>query len=267
MYLSYYGLEFNPFDKDIDVKYNFNTKDLEILNNRLNFIKEHKGMALITGNPGLGKTFAIRNFITNLNPNLYKAIYICMSTLTVHEFYKQLCYELDIEPSHKKIDMFKNIQERITNLVKDKKINVIIVIDEAQYLNTNILNDLKLLFNFEMDSKNYASVILVGQPILNNILNRNVFEALHQRITISYNLSGISKEELFEYIKTRIDIAHGNRGMFSDQAIETIHSACNGSIRVANNIITKCLVIGNSKNSQIIDSDIVLAACNDISLG
>lgn len=267
MYLTYYGLEFNPFDKEIDIKYTFNTKDLEILNNRLDFIKNHKSMALITGNPGLGKTFAIRNFLTKLNKNLYKTIYICMSTLTVHEFYKQLCYELDIEPSHKKIDMFRDIQERIINFAKNKKMDVVIVIDEAQYLSTNILNDLKLLFNFEMDSKNYASVILVGQPVLNSILNRNIFEPLKQRITVSYNLNGISKQELYEYIKNRIELAHGNKGMFNDQAIEAIHSACNGSIRVANNIITKCMIIGHSKSLEIINSDLVLEACNDISLG
>lgn len=267
MYLSYYGLEFNPFDKDIDIKYSFETDDFKILNNRLDFIKENKGIALITGNPGLGKTFAIRNFISKLNPNLYKSIYICMSTLTVHEFYKQLCYELDIEPSHKKIDMFKSIQDRIISLVKDKKINVVIVLDEAQYLRTEILNDLKLLFNFECDSKNYVSLILVGLPVLNNLLNRNIFEALRQRIIVSYNMGGISKEELINYINSRLQIAHGNINIFNNQTFETIYSACNGSLRIANNIITKCLIIGKSKNSEIIDSNIVLEACNELSLG
>lgn len=267
MYLSYYGLEFNPFDKEIDVKYSYETDDFKILNNRLDFIKEHRGIALITGNPGLGKTFTIRNFVSKLNPNLYKSIYICMSTLTVHEFYKELCYELDIEPPFKKIDMFKSIQERIITLVKDRKVNVIIVIDEAQYLRPSILNDLKLLFNFELDSKNYASLILVGQPILNSILNRNTFEALRQRITISYNMTGISKEELINYINTRIEIAHGNIGIFNEQALETIYSACNGSIRVANNIITKSLLIGKSKSKQIIDSDVILEASNELALG
>ena len=95
-----------------------------------------------------------------------------MSTITTYEFYRQLCFELGIEPPFKKVDMFREIQERILNLSKDKKINVIIVLDEAQYLKTGILNDLKILLNFDMDSKNYISLILVGQPSLNNILRR-----------------------------------------------------------------------------------------------
>lgn len=267
MYLSYYGLEFNPFDKEVDIKYSFETNDLKILNNRLEFIKDHRGIGLITGNPGLGKTYSIRKFVNSLNTNLYKVIYICMSTLTVYEFYKQLCYELDIEPPFKKIDMFKTIQERIVNLVKDRKINVIIIIDEAQYLRTPILNDLKILLNFELDSKNYASLILVGQPVLNSILSRNTYEALNQRITVSYNMNGISKEELINYINSRISIAHGNSGIFNDQALETIYSACNGSIRIANNLLTKSLIIGKIKEKSIIDSDVVLEASNELTLG
>ena len=267
MYLSYYGLEFNPFNKDIETKYAFETEDFKILKNRLNFVRENKTMALITGNPGVGKTFAIRSFLNELNRNLYKVIYICMSTVTTYEFYKQLCYELGIEPLFKKIDMFREIQKQIMTLSKDKNINVIIVLDEAQYLKPTILNDLKLLLNFDLDSKNYASLILMGQPILNNMLKRNIFEALCQRITISYNMVGINKGELKEYIDSRIKYAHGNNGIFNEQAIETIYNACGGSLRLVNNIIDKCFIIGHSKNTQTIDSNIVLEATNDLALG
>ena len=240
MYLSYYGLE---------------------------FVKENKTMALITGNPGMGKTFVIRNFLNELNSNLYKIVYICMSTITTYEFYKQLCYELGIEPPFKKVDMFREIQDRIINLSKDKKINVIIVLDEAQYLKPSILNDLKLLFNFDIDSKNYASLILVGQPVLNSILKRNIYDALSQRITVSYNMCGINKIELNDYIDSRIRLAHGNNGIFNEQAIEAIFNACNGSIRVVNNIITKSLIIGKSKQLQTIDSNLILEAVNELALG
>ena len=267
MYLSYYGLEFNPFDKDIETKYAFETDDFKILKNRLEFVKENKTMALITGNPGMGKTFVIRNFLNELNSNLYKIVYICMSTITTYEFYKQLCYELGIEPPFKKVDMSREIQDRIINLSKDKKINVIIVLDEAQYLKPSILNDLKLLFNFDIDSKNYASLILVGQPVLNSILKRNIYDALSQRITVSYNMCGINKIELNDYIDSRIRLAHGNNGIFNEQAIEAIFNACNGSIRIVNNIITKSLIIGKSKQLQTIDSNLILEAVNELALG
>lgn len=267
MYLSYYGLEFNPFDKNIETKDSFASEDLKILENRLNFVKENKTIALITGSPGMGKTFAIRKFLDGLNRNLYKVIYICMSTITTMEFYRQLCYELGIEPPFKKIDMFREIQSRIISLSKDKNINIIIVLDEAQYLKPTILNDLKMLLNFDLDSKNYVSLILVGQPVLNSILKRNIFDALSQRITVSYNMIGINKEELHNYIDSRVKLARGNSGIFDEQAIETISNASGGSIRQVNNIITKCLILGKSKERQTIDSNIVLEAINDLMFG
>ena len=198
MYLSFYGLEFNPFDKGIASKDAYVGTDLQILDNRLDFLKEHPGIALFTGLPGMGKTLGIRKFMSSLNPNIYKFIYISMSSITVLDFYKQLAYHLGIVPAFRKIDIFKQIQETIIDFVKNKKIKIMICIDEAQYLKTDILNDLKILTNFEMDSKNYLTLILVGQPILNDILNRNVHEALRQRITISYNFLGITKECPFE---------------------------------------------------------------------
>lgn len=267
MYLSYYGMEFNPFVKGIDTKYAYETEDLKIIRNRLNYIKENPGLALFTGNAGLGKTFAIRDFLTKLNPNLYKTIYVSLSNITVLEFYKEIAYELGIEPMHKKIDIFRQIQETIINIVKNKKQQIIICIDEAQYLKTGILNDLKILMNFEMDSKNYFSLILVGHPILNDILNKNVHEAIRQRITISYNLSGISKDELENYINSRMKLVHANDGIFNSQIIEAIYNSCNGSLRVVNNIITKALIISCNKQEQIISTDTIMEALNELSLG
>jgi len=267
LYLSYYGMEFNPFSKEIETKYSFETQDLKIMRNRLNYIKDNPGLALFTGNAGLGKTYAIREFLNNLNPNLYKTIYVSMSSITVLEFYKQIAYELGIEPMHKKIDVFRQIQETIVNIVKNKKQQIIICIDEAQYLKTSILNDLKILMNFEMDSKNYFSLILIGQPFLNDLLNRNVHEAIRQRITISYNLIGISKEELENYINSRINIVHGESGIFNSQIIEAIFNGCNNSIRVANNIITKALIISYGKQEKNISTDTIMEALNELTLG
>ena len=267
MYLSYYGLEFNPFAKEIDTKYKFETEDFKMMKNRLNYIKDNQGIALFTGASGLGKTFNIREFMTSLNPNLYKCIYVSMSSLTVIEFYRQLAYELDLEPAFKKIDIFRQIQETIINYVKNKKINIIICLDEAQYLKTEILNDLKMLMNFEIDSKNYFTLILVGQPILNNVLNRSVHEAIRQRITVSYNLAGITKFELENYIKNRIEIAHGNSGIFNEQTIEAIYNSCNGSLRVVNNIITKAFIIGANMQKNVIDTEIIMEAVNELALG
>ena len=267
MHLSYYNMEFNPFSKEIETKNKYETEDFKLMKNRLEYIKENPGIALFTGNAGLGKTFTIREFLNSLNPNLYKTIYVTMSSVTVLEFYKEIAYSLGIEPAFKKIDLFRQIQETIIDYVKNKKIKVIICIDEAQYLKTNIINDLKMLMNFDMDSKNYFTLILIGQPILNSILNRTLHEALRQRITVSYNMLGLTKEEVYNYINSRCKLAHSNEGIFNEQSKEAIFNSCNGSIRIVNNIVEKALIIGYKKQTNTIDSETIMEAVNELALG
>lgn len=266
MYMTYFGMKKNPFKKDIDLKDTYEFNDFKEVQGRLNYLLNTKGIGIITGTSGKGKTYSIRYFTEHLNKNLYKVAYLQLSTLTVMDFYKGLCKELGIEPSNKKIDMFKQIQDRIRNLAVDRKIIPVIVCDEAQYLRTDILNDLKMLLNFNMDSKDYAVLILVGQPILNSILEKSVHEALKQRIMINYNFIGLDYDEVKNYILNRCEIAGISNAIFDDSAIKALANGCNGSTRVLNNLIDKCLFACCKKSENIITSETVMYAENDINL-
>lgn len=269
MYKSYWAMEFNPFvtsNKNTSNATCFNSIDFKNAIARLDHLKNIKGIGLFTGFSGAGKTFTLRYFANNLNTSLYKLVYIPLSTITVLEFYKALAYGLDLEPPNKKIDIFRDIQQRIISLAKDKKITPIIMIDESQYLKTDILNDLKLLLNFDMDSKNYAVLILAGQPVLNSTLSKQIHEALKQRIVINYSFEGISKDEVKEYIDSRLKLCGVHSEIFNTNAIEAIYGCCNGSIRKINSIIDKCLLVGYMKKATTIDTDIVMNAQNEVEL-
>ncbi len=266
MYESYFGMKLNPFKKDIDIKNTYEFNDFKEAQNRLKYLLNNKGIGLFTGTSGKGKTFAIKYFVKNLNPNLYKIVYLSLSTITVMDFYRSFCLGLGIEPAFKKIDMFHQIQERLQILVKDRKITPIIICDEAQYLKTGILNDLKMLLNFEMDSKDYAVLILVGQPTLNDTLSRTVHEALSQRIIVNYMFIGIEYEEVKKYIIDRCNKAEIPNEIFDENAIKALASNCNGSTRYLNNLIDKSLMICCNQEAQVINTDIVMLAANDLSL-
>lgn len=266
MYTAFYGMEFNPFSKDIDTKHTFESNDFKQATARLNYLKDVKGFALFTGLPGTGKSLTLKNFSSSLNPNLYRVMYIPLSTLTVMDFYRALAYELGLEPSHKKITMFKQIQERIYSLHESKNIVPIILLDEVQYLKNSILDDLKLIFNFNLDSKNYAILILAGQPILNTILQRQAHEALKQRIVINYTFSGLNKNEVSEYINSRFKICGVSSPIFTDAALELIATTCGGCTRKINLLVEKSLILGYQKKLQSINEEIVYAAQNDIEL-
>ena len=137
---------------------------------------------------------------------------------------------------------------------------VIIVIDEAQYLRTAILNDFKIIFNFNMDSKNYASVILLGLPTLNDILTRSAHEALRQRIVVNYQLSGLSNDEAHLYVNNALKQAGNDSVIFTDDAINTAHQLSKGSFRVFNNLLEKSLIIGANQQQLNIDNEIIRLA-------
>lgn len=262
-YTSRYGLEFNPFiknTKDILIE----TEEYKELVFRLNYLLQIKGFGLVTGNPGLGKTTSIRKWTETLNSAAYKVVYIPLSTLTVTEFYRQLASSLGLEPKFRKVDNFRNIQDTITRYEKEKRVTLVIILDEANYLKNSTLNDLKLLFNFEMDSQDRAVVLLAGLPNLNTTLSLNVHEPLRQRIVMNYQLDNLNKEESRKYILRKLEGAGCHQTVFEEAALEAIINACNGTPRKMNQLCNQCLLIGNSLNKNMIDVDVVMDAANEI---
>ena len=265
-YTTRYGLDFNPFIKN-NKNNAIDTTDYKEIIYRLNYLLYNKGFGVITGGPGCGKTTTVRKWVSELNQSLYKVVYSSLSTLTLNEFYKHLATELGLDPMCRKPDNFKLIQAEIRRYNIEKRITPIIIIDEANYINSSILNDLKILFNFDMDSKDYAIILLIGLPQLNNTLRLVANEPLRQRITMNYNMDTLNKEEATHYIKNTLLNAGCSIDIFNPNAIESILNAAGGVPRLINKICNTTLLIGNTKNMNVIDADIVMMAVNEIELG
>lgn len=266
VFKQFYGMSLNPFEKGIKEKDAYVSKDLKEMISRLDYLNELRGIGVFTASPGNGKTFALRCFTKKLNSNLTRVIYLCLTTVTTTEFYRQLCVSLGLEPCSRKADMFKNIKDYMEVMSSDKRIHYILVWDEAQYLNNDILKDLKMLMNFSMDSKDYFSLVLIGQPILINILEKQIHEALKQRIVINYDFEGLSEPEAKEYIHSRLSLAGTSAAILDDNAVLAAYGSCGGSIRRLNMILNKALIIGAQHEKVAIDTDIIMAAANELSL-
>ena len=265
-YTSRYGMDFNPFIKnshDVVIE----TSEYKEITYRLNYLLDNKGIGVLTGGPGRGKTTTIRNWVRGLNPSLYKVVYSPLSTLTVVEFYKHLATELGLESMCRKTENFRNIRAEINRYVIEKRITPVIIIDEANYINNGVLNDLKMLFNFDMDSRDRAIVLLVGLTQLNNTLRLVANEPLRQRITMNYNLDGLNKTEAKEYILSKLNGAKCNTQVFDEPALEAIINSSNGIPRIINKICNSSLMIGDTKNANIINSEIIMLAFNETELG
>ena len=265
-YFTRYGLEFNPFIKNSKEILVHTTEYKETLF-RLDYLAKTKGFGILTGSPGRGKTTAIRTWSSTLNPSLYKVVYSSLSTLTPNDFYRNLVKELGSEPAFKKPDNFRIIQEEITRLSLEKRKTPIIIIDEANYINNAILNDLKILFNFEMDSRDRAAILLAGLPKLNSTLQLQIHEPLKQRIVMNYNLEGLSKEEGKTYISEKLIGAGCNQTIFEEAAVEAILNAADGTPRLINKYCNMSMLLGDTHKANLITTDIVMQAINDCELG
>ncbi len=268
MYRSLYGLSHNPFDKQLlKEKDFFESTDHRVMSNRLNYLKETRGIGVFTASPGMGKSYCLRCFEHSLNQNQYLMKYICLSTVSVADFYKEFCDQLGLDSKGGKTVMFKNIQDRLYYLFKEKKQPLILAIDEAQYLSNGILQDLKMLMNFRFDSLNCFTLILSGEPVLNHTLERPIHEALRQRISVHYNFQGLSADKTTEYIKHKIRIAGGAESIISDDALNTVANFCKGNPRIVDNVMSTALKAGAQMEKTTIDAEVILTAVNEQALG
>ena len=124
-----------------------------------------------------------------------------------------------------------------------------------------------MLFNFDMDSRDRAIVILVGLPQLNNTMRLVANEPLRQRVTMNYNIDNLSKSESKEYIISKLNGAKCTASVFDETALEAIANASNGIPRIINKICDSSLIIGNAQNENTINSDIIMLAVNETELG
>lgn len=264
-YCARYGLETNPFlnnSKEITVE----TAEYKEALYRLRQLEKTKGFGVLTGSPGRGKTTTLRKWSDSLNPSLYKVVYTNFTTLTVNEFCRELVMTLGMQPSHRKNMNFRLIRDEVTRQVLEKRKTPVIIIDEANAMQSSALTDLQLIFNFEMDSRDRAIVILAGLPKLNAMLRLNSHEPLAQRVIMNYNLEGLSKIEGKAYIEQKLSGAGCHQQVFEDAAVEAVLNASDGTPRLINKLCNAALMLGSSLQRATINSDIVLQAINDCEL-
>lgn len=265
---SYYGLSKNLFQKEINCEDIYESSSVKEGISRLKYLKEIKGIGLILGMTGIGKTTLIRLFISGLNKELYNIIYITLNTSTKEfDFLNIICKELRIDIGDCYLTSIKRkIQKEIIKQSKVLNKETIIVIDNAQKLSKEILNNLSFLYEFEMDDKDYTSIILCGEECLKDELKKSIYENLKQRIAFKYELETLSKKEVYEYITTRLEKSNQTNKIFTESAINSLANASCGVIRKLNKLINLSLLIGYQMKKTIIDEEIVRIAVDESNL-
>lgn len=260
MYKSFYSLAQTPFSKDIQSTDAFPSTDYQGALNALGYLQKSKGIGLLTGDPGAGKTFTLRSFKETLNPSLYHVVYFPLSTGGVMDFYRGLVYGLGEEPKFRKVDMFRQVQQGIERMAHERKITPVFILDEMHMAKDAFLQDIALLFNFHMDSTNPFILILSGLPHLKTRLTMNHHRPLSQRMIMRYEIQPLSKEEVSSYIQHHLKIAGAKIPIFSEPAIEAIALRSQGWPRVINTLTVNSLLFGSQMKKEQIDEEIVRLA-------
>ncbi|MFH0784625.1 MAG: AAA family ATPase [Pseudomonadota bacterium] len=234
MYRKVYGLTRHPFEKDIDPDKLFASKAAGELEARLRYLLQLRGIGLITGEVGSGKTSICRKVATSLNTGLYKVFYVPLTTGNVTDIYKSIAWEMGLTTERSLAALYRSIRSEVNRLSLDAKIIPILIIDEAQYLRNEVLENLRLLTNYEMDSQNRLCMIFVGQAELRRRLSLSVHEPLAQRLVVRYHISGLARGELPLYLKHRLELAGTQINLFQESALEALFQATNGLPRKVN---------------------------------
>jgi len=263
MYEQFYGFKEKPFSivPNPDYLY-FSAKHENALTYLEYGIREAVGFILLTGEIGTGKTTLIRYILNDIESEVEVAV-VFNTNVTGQQLIDLVLREFDIEPARN--DKAKNIDQLYSYLVamyaKNKR--VILIIDEAQNLEDEVLEEVRMLSNLQSDDSMLLQIMLVGQPALKMKLKRPTLAQLAQRIAVNYHLTALSRKETAEYIASRLNMAGGDEGVFTKPAVDKIHDHTNGIPRSINLLCDTALVFGYAGDVREIDESVIEQVIED----
>jgi len=244
MYKGFFGLKENPFNANPDPRYLFLTREIqEALAGLAYGIKNRKGFILLTGEVGTGKTTLLNRLLDWLNLEGVATAYIFNSQLDIHQLLDFMMADFGIPcESRDKSYVLMRLNQWLLQRYRDHKTSVLII-DEAQNLSYEVLEEIRLLTNFETASEKLLQIVLSGQPELEEKLRDPRLRQLRQRITLRCRTQPLSQSEMAGYINERLRIAGANgTPIFSPEAIEAVYKYSRGIPRVANLLCENALI-------------------------
>jgi type II secretory pathway predicted ATPase ExeA len=267
MFKAFYGFSKNPFDKQsLSERDAFPSKDHREMTARLAYLKNIRGVGVFVSRPGFGKTYALRCFAKSLDRNLHEVAYLCLSTVSVTEFYRQFCAALGIDAPFGKPAMFNAIQDRLFYLYKEKKKPLLLIVDEAHEMSAATLKDLKMIMNHDYDSVDCFTLVLAGEPHLAHNLDKPVHEALRQRVAIHYSFEGLSDAETEQYLLHKLRIAGAAESILGEGTLPAIVGYARGCPRLLDNLMNEALTLGSQLGQPSLDTEVIMAAANNLAL-
>jgi len=267
-YLEYYKLSEHPFSNVVDSRFYYNSPQQSEAIVKLKYaIDTKKGLAVVIGNIGAGKTTLARRLLEQLDEETYEAalLVIIHSSVSSEWLFRKFAIQLGVRNvSDNKVELLGEIYKRLYEINEEGK-KAVVLMDEVQMLNSReIMEEFRGLLNMESSEGKMVNFIFFGLPELDQVLSLD--EPLKQRVAIRIKLQAFSEENTRDYINHRLKVACCNEDVFTESAIKLIYKYSNGSPRLINTICDNALLEGFLFKDPVISDSIIKAVAVDLGL-
>jgi type II secretory pathway predicted ATPase ExeA len=264
MYLQHFGLRHAPLSKESTELWDDGA--LTHLSERFAWLLQSPGIGLITGESGVGKTAPLRQLTRNINPHRHHVVYQPETDFGRIDIYRALARALGVEPGYRRAQVWRDLKERILEMVDRRQVVPVWIIDEAQNLPPEFFRDLPAFLNFAFDARDVMTVWLIGHPILAQTLERAPYAALHSRIQVLVQLRPVIERERFAaLISHAFKTAGCTHTLITDSGMEILRQASKGLPRQAGRILNNALRLAVPKALNHLPDELLQQAIKEMS--
>jgi general secretion pathway protein A len=266
MYQNFYGFTEMPFNITPDPKFLYLSPSHQEALQHLKFgVEQRKGFIVVVGEVGCGKTTLCRRFLNELDTARFDTALIVNPRVNENQILRAILLELgETERSDDPHDLVLAMQRVLLSRIENGR-DIVLIIDEAQNLSFEVLEQIRLLSNLETDKQKLLQIVLMGQPELKDILRREELRQLRQRILVHCELRPLTRKDLLHYVQHRLTRAGGNgRPSFTAMALWSVHRYSRGIPRIVNNLCDKALLSAYIRDSDQVAFPDVRRAIKDL---
>jgi general secretion pathway protein A len=264
-YRTFFGFEREPFPSDPGLENILVTEDLKGVYSRFEYAVRLGAIALLTGEIGSGKSTALRYAINGLHPSEYRTISITAASGSILEMYRMFLAELGVETaSSSRAFLLGRIRKEVSRLVCEKKMKLVLVIDEASLLRLEVFCELHTLCQFDLDSKPWLPIIFAGQSHLIDKLIYPGSRPLASRIVARSHLEGAERSQMEIYLLHHLKLAGIKSNLFEEAAVTAIHQGSAGLFRKANHLARGALIAAAQSQCMTVSAEHVRTASTEL---